>query len=56
MAVRSVGVLMLVTASSPDFAFAQGDGPRTHWKGMLTKTNLMFSLTYLNVSSNASPT
>jgi hypothetical protein len=51
----SVGVLILVTALSPDFAFAQGDGPRTHWKGMLTKTNLM-SLTYLNVSSNASPT
>jgi hypothetical protein len=54
--VWSVGVLILVTvtALSPDFAFAQGDGPRAHWKGMLTKTNLM-SLTYLNMSSNANP-
>ena len=52
--VWSVGVLILLAALSPDFAFAQGDGPRMHWKGMLTETNL-FSFTYLNVSANANP-
>ena len=52
--VWSVGVLILLAALSPDFAFAEGDGPRMHWKGMLTKTNL-FSFTYLNASANANP-
>jgi hypothetical protein len=50
----SVGVLVLVSVVSPSPAFAQGDGPRTHWKEMLTGTNL-FSLTYMNASSNTNP-
>ena len=50
----SVGVLMLVPAVSPLSVFAQGDGPRVHWKEMLTDTNL-FSLTYINASGNANP-
>ena len=35
-------------------AFAQGDGPRTHSKGMLTKTNV-FSLTFIDASGNTNP-
>ena len=50
----SVGVLILVAALSPRFAFAQGVGPRLHWKGMLTDTNI-FSLTYLHASGNTNP-
>ena len=48
------GVLMLVAAVIPQSAFAQGDGPRTHWKEMLTDTNV-FSLTYMNASGNSNP-
>ena len=50
----SVAVLMLVVALSSRSAFAQGDGPRMHGKGMLTHTNL-FSLTYLHASGNTNP-
>ncbi len=50
----SVGVLMLVPAVSPLSVFAQGDGPRVHWKEMLTETNL-FSLTYISASGNTNP-
>lgn len=45
---------MLLAAMSPQSAFAQGDGPRTHWKEMLTNTNV-FSLTYLHASGNSNP-
>jgi hypothetical protein len=45
---------MLVVALLPQSAFAQGDGPRVHWKGMLTNTNVV-SLTYLHASGNTSP-
>ena len=50
----NVGVLMFVAAVSPRPAFAQGDGPRTHSKGMLTKTNV-FSLTFIDASGNTNP-
>ena len=50
----SVGVLVLVAALSPLPAFAQGDGPRSHSKGMLTGTNV-FSLTYMSGSGNVNP-
>lgn len=43
---------MLIVAVLPQVVFAQGDGPRTHWKNMLTKTNL-FSLTNLNSTGNS---
>ena len=46
--------LVLVAAVPPRSAFAQGDGPRTHWKEMLTDTNI-FSLTYMHASGNANP-
>jgi hypothetical protein len=49
-----IGVLMLVAAALPRPAFAQGDGPRTHWKEMLTGTNLV-NLTYLHGSGNVNP-
>jgi len=45
---------MLLAAFSTGAAIAQGDGPRTHWKGMLTDTNV-FSLTYLQASGNTNP-
>lgn len=48
----NVSVLVLVAAASPGAAFAQGDGPRTHWKEMLTDTNV-FSFTYIHASGNA---
>ncbi len=48
----SVGVLMLVAVLSPRAVFAQGDGPRTHWKEMLTDTNI-FSFTYIRATGNA---
>ncbi len=50
----SVGILVLVVIVSPQSAFAQGDGPRTHSKEMLTNTNI-FSLTYLHGTGNANP-
>ncbi len=50
----SVGALVLGAFVSASSAFAQGDGPRTHWKEMLTGTNI-FSLTYLNASGSANP-
>jgi hypothetical protein len=50
----SVGVLMLVAVLSSQTVFAQGDGPRTHWKEMLTDTNLV-SLTFLHASGNTNP-
>ncbi len=50
----SIGVLMIVAAVSPRSAFAQGDGPRMHWKEILTDTTLI-SLTYLHASGNANP-
>ena len=46
--------LVLVATVPPRSAFAQGDGPRTHWKGMLTETNI-FSLTYMHASGNVNP-
>ena len=48
----SVAALMVLAALSQRPAFAQGDGPRTHWKEMLTDTHLV-SLTFLNGSGNA---
>ena len=48
----TVGVLILVAAVLPRAVFAQGDGPRVHWKEMLTNTNV-FSLTYLHASGNS---
>jgi hypothetical protein len=45
---------MLVAVLSPRAVFAQGDGPRTHWKEMLTDTNLV-SLTFLHASGNTNP-
>ncbi len=50
----SVAALMVLAALSQRPAFAQGDGPRTHWKEMLTNTNL-FSLTYLHASGKTNP-
>ena len=50
----NVGLLMLVAAVSPRPALAQGDGPRTHWKEMLTDTNV-FSLTNIHASGNVNP-
>ncbi len=49
-----VGAFVLVAAVSPRSAFAQGDGPRTHSKGMLTGTNV-FSFTYMHASGNVNP-
>ncbi len=49
----NVGLLVLLATVSPRTAFAQGDGPRTHWKEMLTDTNVV-SLTYIHASGNAS--
>ncbi|MCH7572870.1 MAG: transporter [Planctomycetes bacterium] len=49
-----VWCLVLVAVVPAKFAFAQGDGPRTHWKEMLTDTNI-FSLTYMHASGNANP-
>ncbi len=46
--------LMLVATVPARSAFAQGDGPRTHWKEMLTDTNI-FSLTYMHASGNVDP-
>ena len=50
----SVGFLALIVVLSPQSAFAQGDGPRTHSKEMLTETNI-FSLTFLHASGNVNP-
>ncbi len=50
----SVGVLVLIATVLPRPVFAQGDGPRTHSKELLTNTNI-FSLTFLHASGNASP-
>ena len=44
-------ILMLVPSRT---AFAQGDGPRTHWKELLTNTSI-FSLTHLQASGNSNP-
>lgn len=43
--------MALVAAVPARSAFAQGDGPRTHWKEMLTDTNI-FSFTYMHASGN----
>ena len=43
--------VVLVAAVPARSAFAQGDGPRTHWKEMLTDTNI-FSFTYMHGSGN----
>jgi hypothetical protein len=48
------GLLAWVMAVSPQSLLAQGDGPRTHWKEMLTDTNIV-SLTYLHGSGNVNP-
>ena len=50
----SVGALILIAIAPARSAFAQGDGPRAHWKEMLTGTNLV-NLTYLNASGNVNP-
>lgn len=50
----SVGALMLLATLSPWSAVAQGDGPRTHSKGMLTNTNVL-SLTFMHASGNTNP-
>ncbi len=47
-------LLVWVMAVSPQSAHAQGDGPRTHWKEMLTDTNIV-NLTYLHGSGNVNP-
>ncbi len=48
------GVLLLVAALSSQTAYAQGDGPRTHWKGMLAGTSIVnFSL--IHISGNSRP-
>lgn len=47
-------VLVLIAMVLPPPAFAQGDGPRTHSKEMLTNTNL-FSFTFLHASGAANP-
>ena len=49
-----IGVLILVVVVPAQSALAQGDGPRTHWKEMLTGTNL-FTVTSLNMSGNVNP-
>lgn len=49
-----VGVLILVGLTQARSALAQGDGPRAHWKEMLTGTNVV-SLTYLNASGSVNP-
>lgn len=46
--------LVLVASVPARSAIAQGDGPRTHWKEMLTGTNVI-SLTYMHASGNANP-
>ena len=46
--------LVLVAAIPARSAFAQGDGPRTHSKEMLTDTNI-FSLTFMHASGNVNP-
>ena len=45
------GFLGWIMAVSPPALFAQGDGPRTHGKEMLTNTNIV-NLTYLHGSGN----
>lgn len=50
----SVGALMLLATLSPRSAVAQGDGPRTHWKNLLTETKIL-SLTYIGASGNTNP-
>jgi len=50
----SVGAFVLVAAVSSRSAFAQGDGPRAHWKEFLTDTNVV-SLTYIRASGNVNP-
>lgn len=49
-----VGALILVALLSAGSASAQGDGPRTHWKEMLTNTNI-FNFTYLHASGSSNP-
>jgi hypothetical protein len=48
------GFLVWILAVSPQSALAQGDGPRTHGKELLTNTNIV-SLTYLHASGNVNP-
>lgn len=50
----SAGLLAWSMAVSPQSLLAQGDGPRTHWKEMLTDTNIV-NLTYLHGSGNVNP-
>jgi hypothetical protein len=48
------GLMAWIMAVSPQSLLAQGDGPRTHWKEMLTDTNIV-NLTYLHASGNVNP-
>ena len=50
----SIGALILVALLSAGSASAQGDGPRTHWKEMLTGTNV-FNFTYMHASGSSNP-
>ena len=47
-------VLMLVVVMPARSSFAQGDGPRAHWKELLTDTNI-FTFTYMHASGNSDP-
>ncbi len=47
-------VLVFVGVLLPRSALAQGDGPRVHWKEMLTDTSI-FSLTQIQLSGNTNP-
>jgi hypothetical protein len=48
------GLLAWIMAVAPQSLLAQGDGPRTHGKELLTDTNIV-SLTYLHGSGNVNP-
>ena len=50
----SGGVPALVVVLGAPAAFAQGDGPRMHWKELLTDTTLI-SLTHMSASGNTNP-